>query len=1519
MVALKFITKAGKSSRDLAGLRSEVAILQSLRHEHIVSLLDSFETKEAFVLVTEFAHGELYEVLEDDGQLGEECVRAIAVQLVRALHYLHAHRVIHRDMKPQNVLVGGGGSVKLCDFGFARAMSAGTLVLTSIKGTPLYMAPELVQERPYDHTADLWSLGVILYELYVGQPPFYTASIYALVHHIVKDPVRFPSGTSPEFRSFLKGLLQKEPAARLTWPALLDHPFVKESAADRLAREAALAAGAALAARSRGWRGEGERQGGPGEEAKKIGGRGGVNKPTLPLTASASAASPLAAPAPSSSRPNRVESADPPAAPTPGPPVAGGVTPAPDRMGGGGGVGRSLVAARRAALVQALARAGGVGGMAPGAALPSSGRLAGVGGVAAGLGLGERGGGPSAKPASLLDRAPSMRAGTALGTGVGAGGVPALPGGAAPSPPPLGARTGMAAVPATLLASPIATRGRAGGGLTTPLGSPLAHRGGPVSTAATAATPSTPLTSSSMVSRALTAAEDRLVSSPVAGGAGSAPAFTAQAAWEDTTTVPAVMDALRRPEAGGAYAAWVMSPELSSALRLACRLVAAPAPDAGRGAALATAARRAAAAAAAASPAAAAHAAGALRSAEAAAAEAAAADQRRFVCLPGSPAFYASLLDPPPGLRGVGSGPGAPAVAAAAGLSDVFRRGQAALAASPHPAERAAASAALATGAQAALPALIRLAATGLSGVAAAAGPSSNTVSLEALRALSAAVFLPPSAAPDAPPLPAAAALMAEAKDAGHLGRGGADPAPPARPAGDATALLAAQASAASVVGSAFSSERGAMVALARRMAGVSRSSPSSNTCPPPPGSRAAARLLLSVVRDSPAAAAALAVEGGADVLVDCAEQEAATPGGGVPSASASTAAGVFLSGGRGPAALLALASAAEAAGAPAGPAAARNAFSEPGLLDRLISLAGNVSCLATAAAAAAAATAVAGMGAEGVSTHHGRSASSPPLALTDPFAALTAATTLLTALAFFSPASTAAVDALAAADGWPRRRGAADGPAGLALAALASPALTPGAAQPVAAALATLLARGAAWLSPGGALAACRALGRAASPVFGGLGAAALLDPPGTAAALVRLMGVPHLRDLASRPSILGGGAGVAAATAAAAAAALNAPFGSSIGGGAGTGLSGGDTPATATAGLTPSATAAAAASSGRLLSALRACGAASTLASALPWLTPPLLADATTLAARLVLAGPDGADAFVDGGGASPATLRLLLDPANPVPALVAGLLATAQLARLSAAHYPALASAADPASSLPSLLTHPSPSVRARACNLVGNLCRHSPAFYPALRDGGLVPLLVACCGDPDPATRKFACFALGNAAFHSDALYPELRGAPRALVALLGTAGGPSAAGDAKAHANAAGALGNLVRNSGALVAPLLAARAPQALLGLASDPAADAPGDAGSPAKIALFSLGNMAAHPDLAAALLGAGLLPALAAAASSDPLASKYAARVRAKLAASASRSSAVAASVAAASSGSGSRGAGGSVVVRL
>ncbi|KAK2525934.1 Stk36 [Columba guinea] len=226
VVALKFIPKVGRSEKELKNLQREIEIMRGLRHPNIIQMLDSFETDKEVVVVTDYAEGELFQILEDDGSLPEDQVRTIAAQLISALYYLHSHRILHRDMKPQNILLGKDGVVKLCDFGFARAMSIHTMVLTSIKGTPLYMSPELVEERPYDHTADLWSVGCILYELFVGTPPFYTSSIFQLVSLIVKDPVKWPVAISPVFKSFLQGLLTKDPCQRLSWPELLSHPFV---------------------------------------------------------------------------------------------------------------------------------------------------------------------------------------------------------------------------------------------------------------------------------------------------------------------------------------------------------------------------------------------------------------------------------------------------------------------------------------------------------------------------------------------------------------------------------------------------------------------------------------------------------------------------------------------------------------------------------------------------------------------------------------------------------------------------------------------------------------------------------------------------------------------------------------------------------------------------------------------------------------------------------------------------------------------------------------------------------------------------------------------------------------------------------------------------------------------------------------------------------------------------------------------------------------------------------------------
>jgi fused-like protein len=157
------------------------------------------------------------------------------------------------------------------------------------------------------------------------------------------------------------------------------------------------------------------------------------------------------------------------------------------------------------------------------------------------------------------------------------------------------------------------------------------------------------------------------------------------------------------------------------------------------------------------------------------------------------------------------------------------------------------------------------------------------------------------------------------------------------------------------------------------------------------------------------------------------------------------------------------------------------------------------------------------------------------------------------------------------------------------------------------------------------------------------------------------------------------------------------------------------------------------------------------------------------------------------------------------------------------------------------------------------------------------------VIACASDDDGAARKFACFALGNAAFHSSDMYAALESGARPLCACL--------AGDAdeKTRANAAGALGNLARNGGALAASLVAAGAPQTLVAAARNDAAAAP------RRIALFSLGTLAAWNDVRRVLeaepLRASLREALAAAEkSSDATQRKYSARVRSKLAAPAS-----------------------------
>lgn len=194
-------------------------------------------------------------------------------------------------------------------------------------------------------------------------------------------------------------------------------------------------------------------------------------------------------------------------------------------------------------------------------------------------------------------------------------------------------------------------------------------------------------------------------------------------------------------------------------------------------------------------------------------------------------------------------------------------------------------------------------------------------------------------------------------------------------------------------------------------------------------------------------------------------------------------------------------------------------------------------------------------------------------------------------------------------------------------------------------------------------------------------------------------------------------------------------------------------------------------------------------------------------------------------------------------PTNIIVNALLIACQAARTSEVHYKALHSE-NLYLVVWHLMGHGEGSVRAKACNLVGNLCRHSAFFYKtlvtALVPGATPPptlltRLIQLCKDVDAATRKFACFAIGNAAFHSAVLYPYLVDAIPLLVSALHDV-------DEKTRANAAGALGNLVRNSSELCALLVKYEVAWHLLELARNDTSNAP------RRIALFSLGTLSVY-----------------------------------------------------------------------
>ncbi|XP_057208214.1 MAP/microtubule affinity-regulating kinase 3 isoform X3 [Triplophysa rosa] len=226
-VAIKIIDKTQLNPTSLQKLFREVRIMKILNHPNIVKLFEVIETEKTLYLIMEYASGgEVFDYLVAHGRMKEKEARAKFRQIVSAVQYCHQKRIVHRDLKAENLLLDADMNIKIADFGFSNEFTIGNK-LDTFCGSPPYAAPELFQGKKYDGPeVDVWSLGVILYTLVSGSLPFDGQNLKELRERVLRGKYRIPFYMSTDCENLLKRFLVLNPVKRGTLEQIMKDRWI---------------------------------------------------------------------------------------------------------------------------------------------------------------------------------------------------------------------------------------------------------------------------------------------------------------------------------------------------------------------------------------------------------------------------------------------------------------------------------------------------------------------------------------------------------------------------------------------------------------------------------------------------------------------------------------------------------------------------------------------------------------------------------------------------------------------------------------------------------------------------------------------------------------------------------------------------------------------------------------------------------------------------------------------------------------------------------------------------------------------------------------------------------------------------------------------------------------------------------------------------------------------------------------------------------------------------------------------